>query len=320
LNKLIETYLVYRREVFLDGAAPALVRQRGAFERQLQDADRAYESFLRSNDIGDFTSAKTALATTYQTVFGERATTEAMLSQTRAQLSALEGQVAGAPAQINTQQDLDLSVQTQLLARRAEREQLLARYRPESQPVQDINAQIAQLERMIAGGATGTKDVRVGPNPVWQELETDRARLVATRDSLVARLATLDRQLGELRARQMRLTTLESENANLAAQRDVLQTNYRQFTQREAESRAAAALAREGADNIVVIERAAPPAQGSSLKKPILVLAFLFAAFTAVCAGLMRVFLRRRFVTASSAGRTLDLPVLAVAPMKPARA
>ena len=47
-----------------------------------------------------------------------------------------------------------------------------------------------------------------------------------------------------------------------------------------------------------------------------LVLAFLFAAFTALCAGLLRVFLGRRFVTPGSAARTLDLPVLAVAPAK----
>ena len=47
-----------------------------------------------------------------------------------------------------------------------------------------------------------------------------------------------------------------------------------------------------------------------------LILAFLFAAFTALCAGLLRVFLGRRFVTAGSASRTLDLPVLAVAPSK----
>ena len=45
-------------------------------------------------------------------------------------------------------------------------------------------------------------------------------------------------------------------------------------------------------------------------------LAFLFAAFTALCVGLMRVFLGRRFETAGSASRTLHLPVLAVTPSK----
>ena len=46
------------------------------------------------------------------------------------------------------------------------------------------------------------------------------------------------------------------------------------------------------------------------------VLAFLFAGFTALCVGLLRVFTRRGFTTPGSAARTLELPVLAVAPMK----
>jgi hypothetical protein len=44
--------------------------------------------------------------------------------------------------------------------------------------------------------------------------------------------------------------------------------------------------------------------------------AFLFAGFTALCVGLLRVFLRKGYATPAAAGRTLELPVLAVAPMK----
>ena len=48
---------------------------------------------------------------------------------------------------------------------------------------------------------------------------------------------------------------------------------------------------------------------------PVLVLG-LFAGFTALCVGLLRLFLRRGFPTAASAARTLDLPVLAAARLK----
>ena len=65
-----------------------------------------------------------------------------------------------------------------------------------------------------------------------------------------------------------------------------------------------------------MIERAAAPSRGSSLKLPLLALVFLFAGFTALCVGLLRVFSRRGFITPASAGRTLQMPVLAVAPMK----
>ena len=56
--------------------------------------------------------------------------------------------------------------------------------------------------------------------------------------------------------------------------------------------------------------------QGKSLRKPIFVLAFLFAGFTALCVGLVRMFLRPGLRTSSQAGLTLDLPVLATAGVK----
>jgi len=74
LNTVIEQYLAYRREVFQD-KTPAIATQRLAFEGDLSAADQAYEQFLTSNDIGDFTAAKTTLAAVYQTVFTDRLST-----------------------------------------------------------------------------------------------------------------------------------------------------------------------------------------------------------------------------------------------------
>jgi uncharacterized protein involved in exopolysaccharide biosynthesis len=96
----------------------------------------------------------------------------------------------------------------------------------------------------------------------------------------------------------------------------VLQTNLKAFTARQAENRAADEIARGGDDSVRVLDRVQPPTEGTSLRKPAFVLAFLFAGFTALCAGLLRAFLRPGFASAGSAGRTLELPVLATAPLK----
>ena len=121
---------------------------------------------------------------------------------------------------------------------------------------------------------------------------------------------------GARTCRQARLTALESENATLAGNREVLTANIREFQQRESQSRADNALVAAGADNVTVIERAQPPSTGKSLKAPALAAVFLFAAFTALCIGLLRIFSRRGFATPDSVRRTLDMPVLAVAPAK----
>ncbi|MDO1560333.1 chain-length determining protein [Brevundimonas sp. 2R-24] len=316
LNKLIETYLAYRLEVFADDGRRYSV-QRTAIEDRLRNADDAYARFLQTNGIGDFAAAKAAATSTYQTVFGERASVQSLLEQSEGRLNTLRAQLAGVPPQITLQQDLNLSASDQLLQLRTEREQLLSRYLPTSQPVRDIEARIAQLDQYVQGGTSvGTRDMRLGPNPVWQDLEGARIREEAERDALVRRRAALDAQLAQLNARLAELTDLESRNVSLAAERDVLQSNIREFAAREAQTRASADLARAGDSNVVVIERAAPPSRGTSLKRPALALAFLFAAFTALCVGLGRVLMRRNFQTAGSAGRTLAMPVLAVAPDK----
>ncbi|WP_428155671.1 GumC family protein [Brevundimonas sp.] len=318
LNTIIEQYLVYRREVFQD-KTPAIASQRVAFEDELGNADRAYENFLMSNDIGDFAAAKATLAATYQTIFTDRMSTQSLLNQTAQRLNTLVAQQAGTPAEVALQQDLNISAQDQVLQLRTEREQLLSRYQPDAQPVKDIEARIGQLQAYVATGtAVGAKEVRTGPNPVWTELETTRINTRAERDSLAARLAVLDRQLNDIRARQTRLTALESENSTLAGNREVLSASIREFQQRETQSRADNALVAAGADNVTVIERAQPPSTGKSLKIPLLAAVFLFAGFTALCVGLLRVFTRRGFTTPASMSRTLDMPVLAVAPAKAA--
>ncbi|MNS31459.1 Chain length determinant protein [compost metagenome] len=317
LNTVIDQYLTYRREVFQDRATPAIQTQRQTFEGELADADRAYEAFLSSNNIGDFATAKATLAGTYQSIFAERMNMQAQLNQAAQRLATLVAQQNRTPAEIALQQDLNISAQDQILQLRTQRETLLSRYQPDAQPVREIENQIAQLQAYVGTGtAVGAKEVRTGPNPIWVELETTRINAQAERDSLAARLAVLDRQVVDLRARQARLTELESRNATLSGNREVLSASIREFQLRETQSRADNELVKAGADNVTVIERAQPPSRGKSMKAVLFIAAFLFAGFTALCVGLVRVFLRKGFSMPSTASRTLQLPVLAVAPMK----
>ena len=317
LNTVIDQYLTYRREVFQDRATPAIRSRREAFEEELETADRAYEEFLRGHQIGDFATARATLAASYQSIFTERLAVQAQLNQTAQRLTTLSNQLSGMEREIPLQQDLNVSAQDQILQLRTQREQLLSRYQSDAAPVQEIEAQIRRLQTYVdTGTAVGAKEVRVGPNPVWVQLEAQRVTTAAERDSLGARLAVLDRQLAEINQRQARLNDLESRNSTLSGNREVLSQSVREFQLREAQSRADNELVTAGADNVTVIERAQPPAEGKSLKLPLLALVILFAGFTALSIGLLRVFLRRGVWTPSSAERTFGVPVLAVAPAK----
>jgi uncharacterized protein involved in exopolysaccharide biosynthesis len=317
LNTLLSTYFVYRREVFADVTTPMLERQRDDFEQRLEQSDEAYEAFLRRNGVSDFTTEKATLAANFQAVSDDKFKTEAALYEVQGKLATVKARIGEAPREIATQRDLDLANQTKLRGLLAERQDLLSRYTADAEPVKDVDSKINELQALITSGyGDGEKDRRMGPNPVWQDLESQRIGLEAQQTALQQRLAGIDGQLARLKARQMTLVKLESEYQSLAVDRDVLQTNLRSFAGRAEENRAAEEMSRGAQDNIRIIDRASPPAEGKSLKKPIFILAFLFAAFTALCAALFRVFTRKGIATPTAASRTLDLPVLAVAPLK----
>ena len=188
--------------------------------------------------------------------------------------------------------------------------------------VADADRQIRELEALDAAGqAVGPGAKRVGVNPVFQTLQTERNQLQAEAASLRARKASLAAELDQVTARRQKLNTLQAPYDDLVRQRDLLAANVKAFLQRQQESQAQQSISSsEGDGNVRVIERALPPTTGSSLRKPVLAVAVLFAAFSALCAGLLRAFLRRGIPSASYAERTLGLPVLASPGFKPARA
>jgi uncharacterized protein involved in exopolysaccharide biosynthesis len=200
---------------------------------------------------------------------------------------------------------------------RLQREEMLSRYLPTAQPVRDVEAQIAQLEAGMNTGRTQTDGARrIGVNPVHQTLQTDRIQTAAEVAALRTSLAAYARQAQQATDQLQRLAVIEPQYQALSMDRDVLQSSVRDFTVKERQDGAARLIASETNDNIRIVDRAVAPTRGESLRKPVFALAFLFGAFSALCAGLIRVFLRPGLPTPASASRTLDMPVLGVAAYK----
>jgi uncharacterized protein involved in exopolysaccharide biosynthesis len=316
LNALVDQYLVYRRSILLDRSQP-LEDQRKAFEARLAQADAAYENFLGSNNIGDFETEKASLAQLEASLQQQKFAADSQLSDREGRVAALTAQVQQVAPEVGLYHDLDHTAQDRLSALKLQRQDLLSRYRPDAAPVRELDAQIASLQTAIGGGDLQTDGVRrMGLNPVYQTVEADKIQLTAEVAALRQSSETLARQIQEVNDRQLRLAQLEPQYEGLARDRDLLQSSVRDFTVKTEASQAAAAIARQGDDNISIVQRATPASQGKSLRRPVMILAILMAAFTAACAGLIRVFLRPGLPTAATAGRTLDLPVLATAGVK----
>jgi uncharacterized protein involved in exopolysaccharide biosynthesis len=219
---------------------------------------------------------------------------------------------------MSIERDLDLSVPNKIFALQQQRQDLLSRYLPTAQPVKDIDAQIASLQAMMnSGKGIGEATHKLGANPLYQSLLSQKFDLEADMASVSGRLRLLQQQAGQVMSKLQGLAGLESEYNMLATERNALQDSIKTFTQRIQENQAAQQM-KAGDDTVRVVEKAQMPDKPKSLKRIILILSFLFAGFTALCAGLLRVYTRKGFANAQMAAKALDLPVLAQAKTKAA--
>lgn len=317
LNTLLEEYLVYRRSVLGEGLSPAFGEQKSGLESRLGQADRALQTFLTVNQIGDFTSEKANLAQLTAQVEQQKLQTEAQIQDRMGRLANLSSQIGGINKEVGLYRDFSGAANDKLAALQVQREDLLSRYKNDSRPVQEINTQIAQLEAGIASGRTRAEGARrLGINPVYQTVETERVQVAADIAALRQSLTALNAQLERLTQRSLKLAALEPKFQQLTLDRDVLQSNVRDYTIKEVQSRASQELANAESDNIRIVSRAIPPSKGTSLKRPIAVLAILMAGFTALCVGILRMLLRPGIATRRAAERTFELPILASAAVK----
>ena len=318
LNQLVETYLTYRKTVLIDGAQPATAEQRGIMEQRLAQADNALQSFMADNQIGDFESEKTALSQLRASLVDENYRVQARLSEIGGRLGEIDHQAATVSPEISLYKDSNPAPNDKLMTLKLQRQDLLSRYKADSQPVQDVDRQIADLQGMIASGAAaGPGAQRQGPNPVFQAVQTEKLQLTAEGASLRQRQAELAKQIGQINQQQLRLLALEPRYQELARERDVLSDNVKSLASKAEEDQAAQAIAQKSNDNIRVVEPATADLHGKSLRQPALVLSVLFAAFTALCAGLLKVFIEPGRGGPLDIARDHDLPVLATAELKP---
>lgn len=312
LNASIVSYLSYRSEVFSNNGAANFGAQRERFERLLNENNLLIRDFLIKNDIGDFDSERATVRQLYQTASSE-------LSANLSRARVVEGQLrtyASQLQQVAPEQDLfvDDSTNDRLLELRFERQEKLTRYNPDSRVIQEVDRRIAQAEEFLSqqDGAVGT--VRRGPNPVFQGIETAANNVRAEAEALKQQQIEIQRQLDEVSDKQLALSLLEPRYEELLSKNTLLRQNVQTLSEREVEAETRAELFQQSVDNIKVLEAARPPVRGSSLKRPIAVLAFLFAGFTALMAGLLRAFTRPSSATSSSVERASGLRVLSTIP------
>lgn len=296
LSAFVDQYVAYRREVF--GSAP----RRSAATRPGADPEAAYRAFMSQNGLVDFEDERKALSGLYDEVLASGFEIDRNREEVRARLAALSRRLGEVPPETNVFRDLNLSASEKLVQLRMERQDLAARGDVSAEAVVELDVRIRNLEALIASGeASGPREMRIGANPVWQTLETERIRLEAEAAALSARKAEIARQLRDVGERRTRLVGIEREVRRLDAARGAVTSG---------------SAIPAAADPVKVAEPATIAIEGKLLRQATFVASFIIALMAAAGFGAWRITRRRGFATAGSAGRTLGLPVLATAGVK----
>lgn len=285
VNALVDAFLSYRRELLAGAATEGLIAERAAAETRLAAADEALAQFRVEHGVGDLAAERAAVQARVSTIEDELYRVQALRAEAEARLGSIRSSRGRAPEVIALQ--VDDSAAGRLQELKIERAELLTRYLPDSTPVREIEARIAELEAQTGSGAIDGGLARRGPNPVHQSLDGDAARVGAEVAALKAKEGALAAQLAQVRERQIALQRLAPEHDRLERSRSALEGAVDRLAAREESERTRRAVAAGASDAIRVIERAAPSVQASSMRRPAAAFALVLAVFAAVAAALI---------------------------------
>ncbi|MCR9222524.1 MAG: Wzz/FepE/Etk N-terminal domain-containing protein [Hyphomonas sp.] len=309
LNAAIAVYLQRRAELFSDQPLDESTVERKTVEGQLLEAEDAIRVFLRENTIRDFDSERATAQGLHALISNELFAVEARQKAVGGQLRRIRTQLTETPKE----QDLFVEDSTadRLRDLEIERNQALVTYLPDSQRVQTLETQIADLRTRLEIRDTLQGTVRRGPNPTYQALEVSRNSFEGEADSLAQKRAELARQLAAVEAKLERFTGLDAEWNALQRERDLLEAKVRITAGNDSGQSAETDPAAQVAGGVKIAEPATVLRTGRSAALPIFLLSVLTALFLAAVTALLRARSANGFATPSSLQRTTGLPVLA---------
>jgi uncharacterized protein involved in exopolysaccharide biosynthesis len=309
LNAAMATYLNRRTELFGRAPVDQIGQARKAREADLLTADAEIGQFLRDNDIRDFVSEHSTAQNLFTLISGQLVTIQARERAVQAQLSRTREQMAATPS------DQDVYVgdpgKQRLSELEIERNLALATYTPQSQRVQAIDRQIAELRSYLADRAATADNAPRAPNPTYQALQATRYQLEAETEALGRERQELQRQLAAVNTKIDRFGGLVPAWQALQRTRERAEASLRAVAEQSARQDPATAILSRQASDVKITEPATVPITGRSLKGVIVLVSFLCALFGLVLLLLWRGATAIGFATPMALQRTMKLPVLA---------
>jgi uncharacterized protein involved in exopolysaccharide biosynthesis len=216
LRVLVIQYLDLRTKLYGDVQAPIVQVQHQAVGRQLAAADNALQMFKQEHDISNFGERRAILLKQQGDLEAALSKSESTIAEQTARLTQLNQQLGMVTGNKKGNANAAAPLQGMVQTFQQRQEEAATRYRG-SPAVDEARRQMLErqtdIARMQATQAFGVQTDR-------NKTEADFRASLAGHDSVAAQLATLNKQLGDLDAEELRLHQLERNRA-------ILEDNYR---------------------------------------------------------------------------------------------
>ena len=255
LKVLVRHFLDEQSQLGRDSHLPFLQQQAENYRQQVARAQGAIDTFQKAHGV-------TAIDEERGYLFQQRATLEQALKgadvrmhEDQSKLAAQRANLAATPP-VNRLASEDLQLmegKVQLETLQAQRRSMTGIYKPESEKMRALDAQIAKLQGIAPSDGTIN---RTETNSVYASLQSAANETEADLKAVTNSRNLLARQLAELEAKISNRSSLQGEYDELVRQYQLADQNYRQYLQAVQEAQISNDLSRQKISTVDVMDPA----------------------------------------------------------------
>ena len=317
LTEFVNLFVDRQTKLYRNIATSLIDEQVEDARRRLDQSQAKLDEFLAKFGISSLQDERAALLKLQTDTRGALGEQQAKLGEAQGRRAAVTASLATLKPTIELSDENDRNKPVDdararladLVARRAE----LHNYQPDSVTLRALDTQVDSAQKeLAAANAISAARVRMGPNPVYQQAQTDLLRADQDVNSARGAIIPLEDQLHKIDARMTELGSREAEYHTLTLQQETDEESYRTFLQRNDDARVADALNQQKINAIAVLQSATVPVEAV---RPRVGLILGLALVLGVIVGTAACFIRETFDETFSrplqVEPVLGLPVLA---------
>jgi len=323
LDRFIALYLDHHISVHrTEGSHSFFAGETEKLRARLERVETALRDLMNESGIASLDDQRETLSRHVSELELELAKTDAARAAAWARLDSLIGQVECLPVMRVSSETSGIpgtaieAVRERLYRLQLEEQDLRARYRADSIPVQQLRQQIEEARNLLSREETTHREVTRELNSTRRDLELARcvergnvASLDATRRALQGALVDARERLRAFNGRAVEIERLER-------QRDLDEAKFREYSEKLEQARVDQALEERRISNIGIVQAATLPVKAvRPRKKVILALGLLFGLTGGVAAAFLGERMGRSFHTPEDLERRTGCPTLAAIPL-----